>query len=141
MFVISFFHPEEKILAQFNLSLESNAAGSGTKEGLITYTPDAFTFIVTRMRFNYVDKADIENVLLTAKRQQAEIDIFTDLKLGAIGSPIKKVEPWQDLMFAGKKTFIELSNTQNLFINAKTPISLAAKDITLTLFGYKLRKG
>ena len=135
-----FFHDNNKILGAFSLSIGSKASGIGETNDLIVLKPDGYTFIITRLRFNFVDKPGIENVLLTAKRQQAEIDIFTKLKLGSIGKSLKNSDPELDLLFNSKETALEISNNQNLIINCNTPILLDVEDITLTLFGYKLKK-
>ncbi len=135
-----FFHEQPKIIASFTTTLESNASGVGEKLGLISYQPDGFIYIITRIRFNYKKILGIENVLLTAKRGTAELDIFTDLKLGAIGSDLEKNEPLLDLSFEHKSVFIEISNSNLLTINSKSPILLNPKDISMTTFGYKLRK-
>lgn len=135
-----FFHPKDKVISQYSLTLESDATDVGTKDGLIVYKPDSITFIVTRMRLNFKSGVTgIENTLLTAKRNKAELDIFTELKLGVAGSALGACEPLLDLDFSTKETFIELSNSQNLLINAKTTDALSAKTISLTLFGYKIR--
>jgi hypothetical protein len=135
-----FYHDQSKIIASFTTTLESNASGVGEKVGLIVYKPDGFVYIITRIRLNYKKVVGIENVLLTAKRGTAELDIFTDLKLGAVGSDLEKPEPLLDLSFENKSVFIEISNSNELTINAKSPILLNPKDISMTTFGYKMRK-